>query len=144
MEQQSHFNQYNSLSFLLVWTLHSHIFTLVWFAMSTQYSHSIDPSAPSGTALEERIRDRILERLRESGKLEDIRRHLEVRLRETQWEEEVKQESLRLIREKGLHDLTVDSLMEELRPYAMRQVKAEVKSETMEMIRREVEEHHDM
>lgn len=80
-------------------------------------------------------RQRINQRLTESGEKERIQELLRVRLIECGWREDLKSHARGMVREKGVDNVTVDDLVAEITPKARSSVPDEVKKELLDHIK---------
>lgn len=80
-------------------------------------------------------RQKINQRLTESGEKERLQEMLRVRLVECGWRDELKEYARDIVKEKGVDNVTVDDLVAELTPQARSSVPDEVKKELLDYIR---------
>ncbi|XP_057301908.1 transcription and mRNA export factor ENY2-like [Hydractinia symbiolongicarpus] len=80
-------------------------------------------------------RQKINQRLTESGEKERLQEMLRVRLIECGWRDELKEYARDIVKEKGVDNVTVDDLVAELTPQARSSVPDEVKKELLDYIR---------
>jgi len=80
-------------------------------------------------------RQRINQRLTESGERERLQEWLRTRLTECGWKENLKDHAKDIVRERGLDNVTVDVLIAELTPQARSSVPDDVKRELLSNIR---------
>ena len=84
---------------------------------------------------EAHARQRINQRLTESGEKERLQELLRVRLIECGWRDQLKDHARVMVREKGVDNVTVDDLVAELTPKARSSVPDEVKKELLDHIK---------
>eukprot|EP00013_Stygamoeba_regulata_P022743 CAMPEP_0177662156 /NCGR_PEP_ID=MMETSP0447-20121125/19114_1 /TAXON_ID=0 /ORGANISM="Stygamoeba regulata, Strain BSH-02190019" /LENGTH=94 /DNA_ID=CAMNT_0019167651 /DNA_START=237 /DNA_END=521 /DNA_ORIENTATION=- len=82
------------------------------------------------------IRELIEQKLTESGEREKLKDLLRSRLVECGWRDEMKNYCREIIKNKGLENVTVDSLIEEITPKARGSVPSNVKQELLTSIRK--------
>jgi enhancer of yellow 2 transcription factor len=87
------------------------------------------------TTDEAEFRARLYERLEASGELAKLRQLVVERLQSGGWEDELKAKCKDAIRSRGIENITLDALVEELTPMARASVPPQVKAEVMERIR---------
>ena len=80
-------------------------------------------------------RQRINQRLTETGERERLQEWLRMRLTECGWRENLKDHAKDIVRERGLDNVTVDDLIAELTPQARSSVPDDVKRELLTSIR---------
>lgn len=80
-------------------------------------------------------RQRINQRLSESGERERLQEWLRMRLTECGWKESLKDHAKDIVRERGLDNVTVDTLIGELTPQARSSVPDDVKRELLTSIK---------
>ena len=84
---------------------------------------------------ETQVRQKINQRLTETGEKERLQDMLRARLIESGWREELKEYARQIVKEKGIDNVTVDELVAELTPRARARVPDEVKKELLHSIR---------
>ena len=80
-------------------------------------------------------RQKINQRLTETGEKEKLQEMLRIRLVECGWKDELKDYARGIVKEKGIDNVTVDELVAELTPKARATVPDDVKKELLESIR---------
>ena len=80
-------------------------------------------------------RQKINQRLTETGEKEKLQEMLRIRLVECGWKDELKDYARGIVKEKGIDNVTVDELVAELTPKARASVPDDVKKELLESIR---------
>lgn len=80
-------------------------------------------------------RQRINQKLTETGEKERLKEMLRERLVECGWKDDLKQHAKDMVKDRGVDNVTVDDLISELTPYARRTVPDDVKKELLESIR---------
>jgi enhancer of yellow 2 transcription factor len=78
-----------------------------------------------------RVRVRINSRLNQTGKKAELKAMLEQMLTTSGWQNDLKTKCKEIVEDKGLERVTVDSLVEEITPYARSTVPHEVKQELL-------------
>ena len=89
----------------------------------------------SQTKRENVARQRINQKLTETGEKEKLKEALRERLIECGWKDDLKQYAKEIVKERGVDNVTVDDLISELTPHARKTVPDEVKKELLERIR---------
>lgn len=84
---------------------------------------------------ETQARQKINQKLTESGEKERLQEMLRIRLIECGWRDELKDYAREIVKDKGIDNVTVDELVAELTPKARQSVPDDVKKELLESIR---------
>lgn len=82
------------------------------------------------------LRTQVNQKLEENGERERLRELLRARLKECGWRDQLKDHCRDVISKKGIGNVTVDSLVEEITPTARASVPDFVKKELLEHIRK--------
>merc|ERR1719195_1693041 len=90
--------------------------------------------------METKVRSQAKDRLIETGKMEELKNLLKKRLVQSQWRDKMKQHCKELIKSKGVKQITVASLTEELTPLARQLVPNSVKQEILGELRKFIAE----
>eukprot|EP00658_Telonema_sp_P-2_P062010 TRINITY_DN5066_c0_g1_i1.p2 TRINITY_DN5066_c0_g1~~TRINITY_DN5066_c0_g1_i1.p2 ORF type:complete len:109 (+),score=39.61 TRINITY_DN5066_c0_g1_i1:191-517(+) len=95
-------------------------------------SHSLDEDI---RIREADLRQQINQRLEESGEKAELKKLLKTKLLACGWRDGLKQHCAALIRQKGLEDISLDTLVEEITPHARETVPDPVKQDLLRRIR---------
>jgi len=79
--------------------------------------------------------------LTESGDMDELKELLRTRLIESGWREEVRLACNKVIKENGLDNCTVDSVVREVTPIGREKISAAVKKELLQRINTAVKKH---
>ncbi|KAF4030021.1 Transcription factor e(y)2 [Phytophthora infestans] len=93
--------------------------------------------------LDEEAKARISERLVQSGEKERLKELLRHKLVECGWRDEMKLHCKDVIRNKGIDQVTVEDLIEEITPKGRASVPKEVKDDLLEKIKAFIEKEAD-
>ncbi|KAG7387707.1 Transcription and mRNA export factor eny2 [Phytophthora pseudosyringae] len=93
---------------------------------------------------DEEVKGRISERLVQSGEKERLKELLRLRLVECGWRDEMKLHCKEVIRNKGIDQVTVEDLIEEITPKGRASVPEDVKNDLLEKIKAFVEKEADI
>ncbi|KAE9035704.1 hypothetical protein PR003_g8608 [Phytophthora rubi] len=88
---------------------------------------------------DEHVKARIGERLVQSGEKERLKELLRLKLVECGWRDEMKLHCKEVIRNKGIDQVTVEDLIEEITPKGRASVPEDVKSDLLEKIKAFIE-----
>ncbi|KAG6616259.1 transcription and mRNA export factor ENY2 [Phytophthora cinnamomi] len=88
---------------------------------------------------DEQVKARISERLVQSGEKERLKELLRLRLVECGWRDEMKLHCKEVIRNKGIDQVTVEDLIEEITPKGRASVPEDVKNDLLEKIKAFIE-----
>ncbi|KAH7491303.1 hypothetical protein PRIC1_014192 [Phytophthora ramorum] len=89
---------------------------------------------------DEQVKARISERLVQSGEKERLKELLRLKLVECGWRDEMKLHCKEVIRNKGIDQVTVEDLVEEITPKGRATVPEDVKNDLLEKIKAFIEE----
>jgi len=84
---------------------------------------------------EKEMRQAINQRLKESGERDKLKELLRQRLIECGWRDDMKAYCKQLIKERGLENINIDELVEEITPYGRSKIPEEIKKELLQRIR---------
>merc|ERR1711934_484488 len=85
---------------------------------------------------ENELRTSINQKLTETGEKERLKELLREKLLESGWREELKKHCAEVIRQKGLDEITLEGLVDEITPHARESVPDYVKMELLRRIRK--------
>uniref|UniRef100_K3W6G0 Transcription and mRNA export factor ENY2 n=1 Tax=Globisporangium ultimum (strain ATCC 200006 / CBS 805.95 / DAOM BR144) TaxID=431595 RepID=K3W6G0_GLOUD len=88
---------------------------------------------------DEQVKERISQKLVESGEKERLKELLRHKLIECGWRDEMKQHCKEVIRNKGIDQVTVEDLVEEITPRGRVSVPESVKTDILEKIKAFIE-----
>ena len=80
----------------------------------------------------------------ESGDIEELKEVLRSRLIDSGWKDEVRLACNKIIKERGVQSVTIDSLVREVTPIGREKIPASVKKELLQRINSAVQKHLDM
>ncbi|RLN53448.1 hypothetical protein BBJ29_007027, partial [Phytophthora kernoviae] len=92
---------------------------------------------------DEQVKARISERLVQSGEKERLKELLRLKLVECGWRDEMKLHCKEVIRNKGIDQVTVEDLIEEITPKGRASVPEGVKNDLLEKIKAFIEKEAD-
>lgn len=81
--------------------------------------------------------------LTQSGDIEELKDLLRTRLLESGWREEVRLACNKIIKENGLENSSIDSIVREVTPIGREKIPAAVKKELLQRIQTAVQKHVD-
>ncbi|KAG2786442.1 hypothetical protein JG687_00008254 [Phytophthora cactorum] len=93
---------------------------------------------------DEEVKARISERLVQSGEKERLKELLRLKLVECGWRDEMKLHCKEVIRNKGIDQVTVEDLIEEITPKGRASVPEDVKKNLLEKIKAFIEKEADI
>ncbi|KAG3112015.1 hypothetical protein PI124_g8825 [Phytophthora idaei] len=93
---------------------------------------------------DEEVKARISERLVQSGEKERLKELLRLKLVECGWRDEMKLHCKEVIRNKGIDQVTVEDLIEEITPKGRASVPEDVKNHLLEKIKAFIEKEADI
>ncbi|KAG6958541.1 hypothetical protein JG688_00010483 [Phytophthora aleatoria] len=93
---------------------------------------------------DEEVKARISERLVQSGEKERLKELLRLKLVECGWRDEMKLHCKEVIRNKGIDQVTVEDLIEEITPKGRASVPEDVKNNLLEKIKAFIEKEADI
>ncbi|KAL5466715.1 hypothetical protein EMCRGX_G030863 [Ephydatia muelleri] len=96
---------------------------------------------PDAKRKESQVRTRINQKLEETGERERLKELLRSRLQECGWRDQLKKHCREIISHKGLNNISVDTLAQEITPKARASVPDLVKKELLQQIREYLEKN---
>merc|ERR1712054_560578 len=91
---------------------------------------------------EAELRTSINQKLTETGEMERLKELLREKLLESGWREELKKHCAEVIKQKGLDEITLEGLVDEITPHARETVPDYVKMELLRRIRKFLHENN--
>jgi len=85
---------------------------------------------------EAELRQSINQKLMANGEKDRLKERLRARLLETGWRDQLKKHCAEVIRRKGLDEITLEGLVDEITPHARETVPDDVKMELLRRIRK--------
>lgn len=100
-------------------------------------NHSVNNSTKAEEAFDniDELRNQASKKLIESGERDRLMRLLKQRLMESGWRDELAAECKKVVRARGVDNITVDDLVQEVQPFARRRVPDEIRKELVDQIK---------